>query len=79
DAVRIVTPSDPAQRGAMLTLALRDSAGLDVAALGDALQRGGIVGDTRGPWLRLTPAPLYNTFTEVWQVADRLGTLLARR
>lgn len=63
-AFRIITPSDPRQRGAQLSVLLRD--GL-IDPIGARLKEAGIVCDQRKPGvIRVAPAPLYNTFEDVW-------------
>lgn len=61
----IITPSDPAQRGAQLSVRL-ESGLLDVVM--EELERNGVVVDERRPdVIRVAPAPLYNSFTDVWE------------
>ena len=64
-AIEILTPRDPAQRGCQLSLRVR--AGRDAGrALFDALAANGVLGDWREPdVIRISPAPLYNRFTDV--------------
>lgn len=62
---KIITPLSPAQRGAQLSVLLKP--GLLEAVL-RALEDAGVVVDERRPdVIRIAPAPLYNTFTEVWE------------
>lgn len=73
EKIRIITPADSAQRGSQLSL-LIDEGGKQ---LFDKLVENGIIGDWREPnCIRLTPAPLYNTFEEVWKVGNVLGSIL---
>ncbi|KAJ9264539.1 hypothetical protein DTO195F2_2356 [Paecilomyces variotii] len=61
---RIITPADPMARGAQLSLLLKP--GL-LPKVSQALQDAGIICDKREPdVIRVAPAPLYNSFTEVW-------------
>ena len=61
---RIITPADPVQRGAQLSVRLNP--GLLNGVL-KVLEEKGVVVDERQPdVIRVAPAPLYNTFTEVW-------------
>lgn len=70
EIIRIITPADPAQRGSQLSL-LIDEGGKQ---LFEKLVENGIIGDWREPnCIRLTPAPLYNTFEEVWRVGNVLS------
>ena len=69
DNVRILTPDDPNQRGCQLSLLVRKR-GKDLFT---HLTEQGIIGDWREPdCIRLAPAPLYNTFEDVWWVGDAL-------
>lgn len=66
---KIITPSDPAQRGCQLSL-LTDDRG---KALFDYLASHGVIADWREPnVIRFAPVPLYNSFEDVWH----LGRLL---
>jgi kynureninase len=70
--IEVLTPRDPAARGAQLSLRF------GTAALAEAVLEGlvarGVVADFRAPdIIRLAPMPLYNTYQEAWQVAGRLA------
>ena len=66
----IITPSDPAQRGAQLSLRL--APGL-VEGVFSRLQASGIIIDERKPdVIRVAPSPLYNSFCEVWEFVQVL-------
>ncbi|TDC51153.1 kynureninase [Actinomadura sp. KC345] len=70
---RIVTPADPAARGAQLSLRVDDAGGL-VRRLA---RRHGVVADAREPdILRLAPVPLYCTFHDCHRAAEALGDLV---
>lgn len=61
---RIITPLDPSQRGAQLSVLLKP--GL-LERVGTELLEAGIVVDQRKPdVIRVAPVPLYNTFHDVW-------------
>jgi kynureninase len=61
----IITPSNPKERGAQLSLRLQP--GLLDRVL-EVLEDNGVVVDERNPdVIRVTPAPLYNTYTDVWE------------
>lgn len=61
----IITPKDPKQRGAQLSLKLKPGL-LDRVMEG--LEQGGVVVDERRPdVIRVAPAPLYNTFSDCWE------------
>ncbi len=70
----VVTPRDPEQRGCQLSLRVYEGA----PELLKALAAEGVVGDFRAPdVIRLAPAPLYNTFHDVWSAARSLARHLA--
>lgn len=61
----IITPMSPKERGAQLSLRLRP--GLLDSVL-ESLEENGVIIDERKPdVIRVAPAPLYNTYTEVWE------------
>ncbi|KAL8822818.1 MAG: hypothetical protein Q9191_006453 [Dirinaria sp. TL-2023a] len=65
---RIITPLDPAGRGAQLSIRL--GPGL-LKGVMKALEEKGVVVDERQPdVVRVAPAPLYNTFAEVWEFVN---------
>ena len=60
----IITPSDPQQRGAQLSLLLHPGY---LESVFDKLDAGGVIVDERKPdVIRVAPAPLYNNYTDVW-------------
>lgn len=66
----ILTPLDAARRGCQLSLSIHDKKG---KALFNLLEKAGIIGDWREPdVIRLTPVPLYNSYKEIFQVAQTL-------
>lgn len=70
---KIITPSDPRQRGCQLSI-LTDQRG---RALFDFLSQQGIVTDWREPnVIRVAPVPLYNTFEDAWHFADQVRHFL---
>jgi kynureninase len=61
----IITPSDPLRRGAQLSVLLREELMED---LSKSLEAAGIICDKRKPGcIRVAPAPLYNTFSDICQ------------
>ncbi|MEV3926513.1 kynureninase [Actinomadura coerulea] len=69
----VVTPSDPAERGAQLSVRVVDAGGL-VRRLAEAH---GVVADAREPdVVRLAPVPLYCTFHDCHRAAAALADLL---
>lgn len=70
----IITPSDPKQRGAQLSVLLKP--GL-LASVSKKLQANGIVADQREPGVvRVAPVPLYNTYMDCWTFARDLKAAL---
>ncbi|HMK74235.1 MAG TPA: kynureninase [Myxococcaceae bacterium] len=64
-AARITTPTDPAQRGAQLSLRVKDARDLVYR-----LSQAGVMVDFRAPDIvRAAPVPLYNSFMDVWRFA----------
>ena len=60
----IITPSNPEERGAQLSVRLDPGMLEGVMA---ALEAAGAIVDERKPdVIRVSPAPLYNTYTDVW-------------
>jgi len=67
--IQLLTPSDSQQRGCQLSLLVRT----DGKVLFNHLTEAGIIGDWREPdCIRLSPAPLYNSFEDVWRVGQGL-------
>jgi kynureninase len=65
----LLTPSEPSRRGAQLSFRVRKNPREVLKALGDS----GAIVDFREPdVLRAAPAPLYNSFTDVFLLAEAL-------
>ena len=70
--VEFVTPADPAQRGCQLSL--RFASPGQARRRFDALHRAGVICDLREPdMLRAAPAPLYNSYADVWHFVQALN------
>lgn len=68
----IITPADPQQRGAQLSLFFKQNA----KAIHEKLTAGGIIVDYREPGvIRVAPAPLYNSFKEVYKFYEILNKI----
>lgn len=66
DGWQMLTPFEPGRRGAQLSLRIRR----DAAGVRDRMQRAGVVADFREPdVVRLAPAPLFNSYHDVWRAA----------
>ncbi len=73
EKVSILTPHQPEQRGAQISLHVQDCA----ADIQQELRHKGIVVDHRRPdIIRIAPTPLYNTYTEVRAFVRQLRTIL---
>lgn len=72
--VSMVTPSDPAQRGNQLSVAVPGDPSEVVARL---RAEHGVMGDARPPdVVRLAPAPLFCTYHDCWRAARALREVL---
>jgi kynureninase len=72
-ALQIVTPRDPAQRGAQLSVRVPHGAGELSRRLRDSY---GVIADAREPdVIRLAPVPLYSSYHDCWRAAAALSEL----
>jgi len=75
--VQIVTPADPAARGAALSLRLLGLPRDRARGVFDGLRRRGILPDWREPdVIRAAPVPFYNRHDDVWRCVDALDAEL---
>ena len=75
DALKILTPPDT--RGAQLSFVVQAD-GIEPRAVFDRLVDYNVIGDWREPnVIRVAPAPLYNSFTDVYRFAERLEAVFA--
>ncbi len=72
---RIITPRDPLQRGAQLSLMLK--AGLLETVMRELEERGVIVDERKPSVIRVAPAPLYNSFEDCVAFVEAFGGALA--
>jgi len=73
--LEIITPTDPLKRGAQLSIKL---IGTDKTFF-EQLTQAGVISDFRSPdVIRLAPAPLYNSFEDVYRFGQTLQNLLAK-
>lgn len=72
----IVTPRDPARRGAQLSIRVADQ---DTGALSHRLrEEHGVIADAREPdIIRFAPVPLYSTFHDCWRAAHALNQVVS--
>ncbi|XP_068575501.1 kynureninase [Cebidichthys violaceus] len=72
--VRIITPSDPQQRGCQLSLCFS----IPITKIHQELEKRGVACDMREPSvLRIAPVPLYNSFSDVHRFIETLGSALS--
>lgn len=72
--LKILTPADPERRGAQLSLRCDDAGGLQR----DLAERGIITDHRRPDVVRVAPAPLYNSYEDVWRAAVAIRELVER-
>ncbi|KAI0375030.1 kynureninase [Pilatotrama ljubarskyi] len=76
--VTIITPANPAERGAQLSLVFLPTGRGVMPRVLEGLEARGVVGDSRKPdVIRLAPAPLYNTFEDVERAVKVLEEVLS--
>jgi kynureninase len=74
DRIGVITPA--AARGCQLSLVARDP-GMEARRVFDRLTQLNVIGDWREPdVIRLAPAPLYNSYSDVFECAGRLQLAL---
>lgn len=70
ERVDILTPREPERRGAQLSLRLR----ADARTVRERLWQAGVAADFREPdVVRLAPAPLFNSYHDVWRAAHAVA------
>ncbi|KAI4121239.1 MAG: hypothetical protein LQ338_006479 [Usnochroma carphineum] len=65
---RIITPANPAERGAQLSILLKP--GLLEGVMTDLEDQGVVVDERKPDVIRVAPAPLYNSFRDVWDFVN---------
>jgi len=71
--VEIITPKNPEERGCQLSIKVKNAN----KALFDKLITAGIIADWREPnVIRIAPAPLYNSYEDVFEFVERLKMLM---
>lgn len=71
--IRIITPSNPDERGCQLSLAVKNAD----KSLHEKLTQAGVISDWREPdVIRVAPAPLYNSFEDVWYLVEKLKIVM---
>lgn len=73
DRISIITPSNQEERGCQLSLAVKNAD----RSLHDKLNKAGVISDWREPdVIRVAPAPLYNSFEDVYLMVQRLKSII---
>uniref|UniRef100_UPI0030DBF292 kynureninase n=1 Tax=uncultured Planktosalinus sp. TaxID=1810935 RepID=UPI0030DBF292 len=73
DRINIITPSNPDERGCQLSLAVKNAD----RSLHDKLIKAGVISDWREPdVIRVAPAPLYNSFEDMYLMVERLKNII---
>jgi kynureninase len=73
DAIKIITPSNPDERGCQLSIQVKNAD----KNLHKKLTASGVISDWREPdVIRCAPVPLYNSFEDVYRLVENLKTIL---
>jgi len=73
DRISVITPRDPEQRGCQISIQVQNAD----RSLHDELTKAGVISDWREPdVIRVAPAPLYNSFEDVFELVERLKKVL---
>lgn len=71
--IRVITPRNPEERGCQLSIQVKSAD----RSLHDRLTKSGVISDWREPdVIRVAPAPLYNSFEDVYEFVLRLKSVL---
>ena len=74
DKIKIITPSNPEERGCQLSIQVKDAD----KSLHQKLTDAHIITDWREPdVIRCAPTPLYNTFEDVYKMVEKLKEILS--
>ncbi|PVW17007.1 kynureninase [Marixanthomonas spongiae] len=73
ESISVITPRNPEERGCQLSIQVKDAD----KSLHTKLTEVGVISDWREPdVIRIAPAPLYNSFTDVYGFVERLKEVL---
>uniref|UniRef100_UPI00404AA64E kynureninase n=2 Tax=Gelidibacter sp. TaxID=2018083 RepID=UPI00404AA64E len=73
DAIKIITPSNPDERGCQLSIQVKNAD----KSLHKKLTASGVISDWREPdVIRCAPVPLYNSFEDVYRLVEKLKHIL---
>jgi len=73
DSIKIITPRNPEERGCQLSIQVKNAD----KSLHTKLTKAGVISDWREPdVIRVAPAPLYNSFEDVFRFSEKLKEVL---
>ena len=73
DAIKIITPSNPDERGCQLSIQVKNAD----KSLHTKLTESGVISDWREPdVIRCAPVPMYNSFQDVYHLVEKLKAIL---
>ncbi|SRX74941.1 kynureninase [Aequorivita antarctica] len=73
DSIKIITPRNPEERGCQLSIQVKNAD----KGLHTKLTKAGVISDWREPdVIRVAPAPLYNSFEDVFHFSEKLKSVL---
>lgn len=73
DTIRIITPSNPEERGCQLSIQVKNAD----KSLHHKLTKTGVISDWREPnVIRCAPVPIYNSFQDVYHLVNKLKVIL---
>lgn len=73
DSIKIITPRNPEERGCQLSIQVKNAD----KSLHTKLTEAGVISDWREPdVIRVAPAPLYNSFEDVFRFSEKLKEVL---
>lgn len=73
DAINVITPRNPEERGCQLSIQVKNAD----KSLHTKLTEAGVISDWREPdVIRVAPAPLYNSFEDVYRFSEKLKKVL---
>ena len=75
DRIRIITPSNPKERGCQLSIQVKNAD----KSLHQKLTEKHIITDWREPYvIRCAPTPMYNSFEDVFRMVESLSSILSK-
>lgn len=75
DAINVITPRNPEERGCQLSIQVKNAD----KKLYTKLTEAGVISDWREPdVIRIAPAPLYNSFEDVFKFSEKLKEVLKK-